>query len=164
MLELWNWWRLFGTFHGFWKWRASQGMLMNKKSGLLKAKHLLSFFCVMKFVIKIWWMGGMSWAIMLLCILLQVFFSCVLEEGFGIAILDKWIQNAKMLELMKLPRGQYWPVWEDTNLCGFCFGTFRSWNHLLGTLEKLVSASYKGGFCVVMGCIFLLSEWIGRKS
>ncbi len=48
MLEWWNWWRSFGAFHRFWKWQALQGTSMNKKSGLLRAKHLLSFFFV-------WW-------------------------------------------------------------------------------------------------------------
>jgi hypothetical protein len=34
---------LFGALHGFWEWRALQGMSVNKKNGLMKAKHLLSF-------------------------------------------------------------------------------------------------------------------------
>jgi hypothetical protein len=35
---------LFEAFHGFWKWWAQQGTLVNKKSRLLEAKHLFPFF------------------------------------------------------------------------------------------------------------------------
>jgi hypothetical protein len=33
---------LYEALHDFWKWWALQGMPMNKKTGLLKAKHLFS--------------------------------------------------------------------------------------------------------------------------
>jgi hypothetical protein len=37
----------------------------------------------------------------------------------------KMHKDVEMLELLKLPRGQCWPVWEDTSLWGFYLVTFR---------------------------------------
>ncbi len=48
-------------------------------------------------------------------------------------------KDVEMLELMKLPKGQCWPVREDTSLWGLYFGVFQKVEtHLLGTLGKSI--------------------------
>jgi hypothetical protein len=66
-----------------------------------------------------------------------------------------------MLELMKLPRGQIWPVWEDSSLWGLHFQSFRKLKLSPGNSREVsvkILQSW-GLFCGGIQFLFIWGSW-----
>lgn len=73
-------------------------------------------------------------------------------------------KQVELLELMKLYKGQCWPIWKDMNSWEFNWGVaHKIWDPCLGNSKEVSVCILLRKICVVKGCYFVLfNAWVHR--